>query len=149
MNVLLLFAEYLPMKNFTFFWMTPQIMRFMGPTWGPPGSCRPQMGPMLAPWTLLSGTLLCQLMFTFIWCQWNSPTPCQSIICIYIYIMVLFLLTPLPSQMKMPPLCLTQWHWRQHRNPISWISTSKSSRIQQWFYRFWLFCTFRCFLERT
>ena len=27
----------------------------MGPTWGPPGSCRPPMGPMLAPWTLLSG----------------------------------------------------------------------------------------------
>ena len=27
----------------------------MGPTWGPPGSCRPQMGPMLIPWTLLSG----------------------------------------------------------------------------------------------
>ena len=27
----------------------------MGPTWGPPGSYRPQMGPMLAPWTLLSG----------------------------------------------------------------------------------------------
>ena len=25
-----------------------------GPTWGPPGSCRPQMGPMLAPWNLLS-----------------------------------------------------------------------------------------------
>ena len=28
---------------------------FMGPTWGPPGSCRPQMGPMLDPWTLLLG----------------------------------------------------------------------------------------------
>ena len=27
----------------------------MGTTWGPPGSCRPQMGPMLAPWTLISG----------------------------------------------------------------------------------------------
>ena len=27
----------------------------MGPTWGPPGSSRPQTGPMLAPWTLLSG----------------------------------------------------------------------------------------------
>ena len=26
----------------------------MGPTWGPPGSCRPQMAPVLAPWTLLS-----------------------------------------------------------------------------------------------
>ena len=31
------------------------VAKFMGPTWGPPGSCRPQMGPMLAPWTLLSG----------------------------------------------------------------------------------------------
>ena len=31
-----------------------QIGRFMGPTWGPPGSCRPQMVPMLTPWTLLS-----------------------------------------------------------------------------------------------
>ena len=29
--------------------------RFMGPTWGPPGACRPQVGPMLAPWILLSG----------------------------------------------------------------------------------------------
>ena len=28
----------------------------MGPKWGPPGSCRPQMGPMLAPRNLLSGT---------------------------------------------------------------------------------------------
>ena len=29
----------------------------MGPTWGPSGPCRPQMGPMLAPWTLFSRTL--------------------------------------------------------------------------------------------
>ena len=28
-----------------------QIAKFMGPIWGPPGSCRPQMGPMLATWT--------------------------------------------------------------------------------------------------
>ena len=34
-----------------------QITKFMGPTWGPPGSCRPQMVPMLAPWTLPSGFL--------------------------------------------------------------------------------------------
>ena len=38
--------------------LTSQIARFMGPTWGPPGSCRPQVGPTLAPWTLLSGTLI-------------------------------------------------------------------------------------------
>ena len=31
-----------------------QIAKFMGPTWGPPGSCRPQMGPVMAPWILLS-----------------------------------------------------------------------------------------------
>ena len=32
-----------------------QIEKLMGPTWDPPGSCRPQMGPMLAPLTLVSG----------------------------------------------------------------------------------------------
>ena len=35
-------------------WHT-QIARFVWPTWGPPGSWRPQGGPKLAPWTLLSG----------------------------------------------------------------------------------------------
>ena len=33
--------------------------RLMGPTWGPSGADRTQVGPMLAPWTLLSGMLLC------------------------------------------------------------------------------------------
>ena len=28
--------------------MTSQIAKFVGPTWGPPGSCRHQMGTMLA-----------------------------------------------------------------------------------------------------
>ena len=35
--------------------ITSQIAKFMGPTWAPPGPYRPQMSPMLAPWTLLSG----------------------------------------------------------------------------------------------
>ena len=35
---------------------TPLIARFMGPTWGPSGADRTQVGPMLAPWTLLSRT---------------------------------------------------------------------------------------------
>ena len=38
--------------------MPPQTAKFMGPTWGPPGSCRPQVGPVLVPWTLLSGIVL-------------------------------------------------------------------------------------------
>ena len=33
------------------------IARFMGPTWGPPGADRTQVGPMLDPWTLLSEIL--------------------------------------------------------------------------------------------
>ena len=32
-----------------------QIARFVGPTWNPPGDDRTQVGPMLAPWPLLSG----------------------------------------------------------------------------------------------
>ena len=33
------------------------IARFMGPTWGPSGADSTQVGPMLAPWTLLSGII--------------------------------------------------------------------------------------------
>ena len=36
---------------------TSQIARFTCPTWGPPGSCRLQVSPMLAQWTLLSGVI--------------------------------------------------------------------------------------------
>ena len=36
-------------------WRSALIARFMGPPWGPPGVDRTQVGPMLAPWTLLSG----------------------------------------------------------------------------------------------
>ena len=35
--------------------LSTQIAKFMGPTWGPPGADRTQVGPMLAPWNLLSG----------------------------------------------------------------------------------------------
>ena len=34
---------------------TNPITRLMGPTWGQSGADRTQMGPMLAPWTSLSG----------------------------------------------------------------------------------------------
>ena len=35
--------------------VTALIARFMGPTWGPSGADRTQVGPILAPWILLSG----------------------------------------------------------------------------------------------
>ena len=55
-----IFTELLIHSNwYTYFLSkTTQITKFMGPTRGPPGSCRPQMGPMLTPWTLLSGDTL-------------------------------------------------------------------------------------------
>ena len=44
--------------------------------WSAPGSCRPQMGPMLAPWTLLSGVI--HVMKHFNWCPKNGITICRS-----------------------------------------------------------------------
>ena len=51
------------------------ITRFMGPTWGPSEADRAQVGPMLAPWTLLSGMLpLMSSLFQVIkgYCQISS-----------------------------------------------------------------------------
>ena len=41
--------------GFTWQSKTSQIAKLTGPTWGPPRCCRPQMDPVLAPWTSLSG----------------------------------------------------------------------------------------------
>ena len=38
-------------------WCMNLIARFMGSTWGPSGADRTQVGPVLAPWTLLSGLI--------------------------------------------------------------------------------------------
>ena len=47
---------------------TAQIVKVNGANMGPPGSCRPQMGPMLAPWTLLSGRVIQPNIHT--WIAW-------------------------------------------------------------------------------
>ena len=51
-----------------------QTARFMGPTWGPPGSCRPQMGLMLAQWTLLPGFLMFFLPIMLIYLHLSFKT---------------------------------------------------------------------------
>ena len=63
------------------------IARFMGPTWGPPGSCRPQMGSMLVPWTLLWGLswILCctksnGLSFESNLLPFHMPVTCQRVV---------------------------------------------------------------------
>ena len=51
-----------------------QIAKFMGPKFmGPPGSCWPQMGPMLAPWTLLSGICYCTSQLVSMWFISSNP----------------------------------------------------------------------------
>ena len=67
-----------------------QIARFMEPIWDPPGSCRPHVGPMLTPWTLLSGISCPQLCYAFaptslywIWCH-NRQCYQDTLLC-YVY----------------------------------------------------------------
>ena len=50
-----LYYEVLTRGPLTWSGEASQITRFMGPTWGPHGADRTQVGPMLALWTLLSG----------------------------------------------------------------------------------------------
>ena len=52
----------------------------MGPTWGPSGADKTQVGPILAPWTLLSGVLRrfyneARLYFAIIWKSDERNTP--------------------------------------------------------------------------
>ena len=61
-----------------YYWVTnfrshlpPQLARFMGPTWGPSGAERTQVGPMLAPWTMLSGAVMLYADLSLIaWASW-------------------------------------------------------------------------------
>ena len=52
---------------------TSPIARFMGPTWGPPGADRTQVGPMLATWTLLYG-----IWILVIWITHSKLNPCHQ-----------------------------------------------------------------------
>ena len=50
------------------------IARFWGPTWGPSGADRTQVGSMLASWTLLSGSCY-WLSFSPAYCLLNNRIP--------------------------------------------------------------------------
>ena len=58
--------------------ITSQIAKFMWPTWVPHGSCRPQLGPILAPWTLLSGLVPVKQSWR-IWAKSTNNTPKRDI----------------------------------------------------------------------
>ena len=102
-------------------WSHTLIARFMGPTWGPSGADRTQVGPMLAPWTLLSGIL-----------RWSSAIFHQDVN-IYLWSTL---------QCKLPVLCdpgrsisttasssTRLVKHKQHYGP--WLPHSKSKAIKE------------------
>ena len=52
--------------------MCAQISRFIRLTWDPPGANRTQVGPMLAPWTLLARSLSWPLACNIFCCDVNK-----------------------------------------------------------------------------
>ena len=85
---------YYQRSNSEWYGISVQIAKFMGPTWGPPGSSRPQMGPMLAPWTLLSGSWFLR---TTTHSQVQTVAIILGIYCIYINLMHIFCIFCLTS----------------------------------------------------
>ena len=78
------------------------IARFIGPIWGPSGADRTQVGPMLAPWTLLSGKPLIYLMkfggykmlpWWFLFPSWCSISLLKFRI-ETVYLMLLYVIAP-------------------------------------------------------
>ena len=64
--IMLVHSSSIPAASATAMWITALIARFMGPTWGPSGADRTQVGPMLAPWTLLSEWNLYPFQWTLV-----------------------------------------------------------------------------------
>ena len=56
-----------------------QMVKFMGPTWGPPESCRPQMGPMLPHEPCYQGRLPKKGIFKAKWlvAALKMTNPCE------------------------------------------------------------------------
>ena len=71
------------------------IARFMGPIWGPSGADRTLVGPMLAPWTLLSGI--------------KEPDihSIEEVASLHVY-----LFDELTNQLTTPTPSNTIWQWR-------------------------------------
>ena len=70
-------------------WNSTLITRFMGPSWGPSGADRTHMGPMLAPWTLLSGAIYyIKLCFISTWRKKHTRSVLQIIMKIGIHICI-------------------------------------------------------------
>ena len=93
------------------------IARFMGPTWGPPGSCRPKMGPSRPHGDLLSGKMLTKMltvhMHAFQWCHMSVKTwQTTGTTTVVGFCFVLFcFFNNLPGLTKINHKCYTNRRW--------------------------------------
>ena len=74
----------------------------MGPTWGSPGSCRPQMGPVFAPRTLLSWYTFCIKYNTTVYPKKYAHGFCFAVLCCG------YTLTDFPISIRLTSLALWQ-----------------------------------------
>ena len=63
----------LTLYSYIYMFVVRNTSKIMGSTWGPPGSCRPRVGPMLAPWILLSVYPFCQGSLSPLICHATGP----------------------------------------------------------------------------
>ena len=93
------------------------IARFMGPTWGPSGADRAQVGPMLGPWTLPSGYCL-RSRASVIGIFWHLDTRANIsflsfVNCVFIHGTIIFLFC-------LPELYFMHWIGRMPGNLKIW-----------------------------
>ena len=113
--------------------------RFMGPTWGPSGSGRTQVGPMLAPWTLLSGKLLYPLFRLAHWSVWLWSSSVHEDRANYLS---LILNQTWSVHLNMRDGCLLHWTANKFDN---WESKNNADNLYWWklFPGFRYFAAFR------
>ena len=134
-------------------WWLTQIAKYMGPTWGLPGSCRPQMGPMLAHEPCYQGILCChvtwlgynELSMTFICFKSFLPGSKVQIVgdivleyCFIKLYMIFFI------SMKMFIYYFSKGGFHPTRHVFKWTNVSHSSKLATSFnctfaqmYSFW------------
>ena len=111
------------------------IASLMGPTWGPPGADTTQVGPMLAPWTLLSG-----------YCSFSSLGNSNSVLTKYYRskVFITFRVRNLQTICELMVLYKFPVKWCQHKMllALKWAGWSGSRRgwgktltepLLQWF----------------
>ena len=88
-----------------------------------PRSCRPQMGPMLVPWTLLSGmpqkTVLCNCLSILISDKWyllDSPQQTDNVLSAFLIDTVSGNGLSLDGIKPLPELMLSYHYWDPHLN---------------------------------